>query len=1126
MRSCWRALAVLIVMSLGDMHAQGIQEKLKYPILQVVKLTKPPTIDGRIEKDEWQEAAAITGFVSWGTRSVVPQFQDVVWYLGYDDRNIYMAMHSPHPEGTLPFARIKERDNGNVTFEDHVEIQISPHMDRDVIMQSGFYKLQVNARGALCDHHFYHEPGQDGIEWSSHAEVKCGIEKTYWDLELAMPIKSMRKVESLDNDSRVIQLVRADACNGVYYICWAVGDWLDWDKFAEVRFVPEGVVCRFLKAGALIDGNVDTQLEFVSRAPQQVTVTVQMDSPNETLYTKTESVNAEPGKVASVRFRQEGLKIADAGNTFRIRAVGKRDGKDVVLYAVDIPVAKLTEEFRKKYIEPWLAGRRPSGAYEFAFGYRPYYNSMDAGVDLDFMGVPEKFQRAPSFRLTVSDKSAGPDGKPIKQITVPIEKLRGYAQFPVPELPEGEYAVKMELLDKDGSVLDTKTGEFERIRFPWEHNKLGLSDVIVPPYTPLEVKGKEISPWGRTYTVGKTGFPEQIVVTGVPVLRAPIRLESRQAGTKHISKGEGARFVRTAKDRVDIEARGSIGAISTKIKAFLEYDGWYQVALTLEPKKEVEVESLDLLLDLWEGANTMAMNLSVTKGAIPNGMGVVWDNTQMPPGNDFVPVIYFGAPDRGIWWYQEWDRGWVRDPAKPSIQFERDQKGLLTFRIRLFNTSHILKEGRTIEFALLAQPAKPLPEGWRKVAWSLPGKDYYTHWGVGFRHWGYSEDGFDLHTEEDFDAHGEFLLYPDDSHITWADWGGCFAFPLRRNPPGTVPCALYGSHCLMGLSMPEFRVFGGEWRGSMALPTLPDGAIKDTYNYMRTSKRIDPEQTHCTWCNFTPSMIDCYVWYHRKLFEKGPAQGHDWDNNRINGVPHYNEQGLVDGWKFNLFGARQLHKRLNVMTWELGKRPFFVREHQFFPWAHAAWFTEGPFYIYQKGSDYIDTFPADQFRSQTCVYGGLIPNIRAGGDGLTPASFRSLLGLCLLHDIGVGSGPGDDRPRLLDILDKQVNFFDEKACRFLSYWDHGHIFRANSENVQVSAYQNGKRTLFVLLNSDGRQGGVAVNLAVRAEALGLQPKRLYDPWDEGKIEEIPRKDETTWGPIRLPRHDFRILVLE
>jgi hypothetical protein len=38
----------------------------------------------------------------------VPQIQQVQWYLGYDDKFIYLAMRSPHPEGIYPVARVKE----------------------------------------------------------------------------------------------------------------------------------------------------------------------------------------------------------------------------------------------------------------------------------------------------------------------------------------------------------------------------------------------------------------------------------------------------------------------------------------------------------------------------------------------------------------------------------------------------------------------------------------------------------------------------------------------------------------------------------------------------------------------------------------------------------------------------------------------------------------------------------------------------------------------------------------------------------------------------------------------------------------------------------------------------------
>ena len=82
-----------------------------HPALRVPRLRTPPELDGRLGPDEWAGAAGFTGLTSHGLGgALAPQIQQPTFYLGYDDKFLYLAMNSPNPRGKYPVAWCGEQD--------------------------------------------------------------------------------------------------------------------------------------------------------------------------------------------------------------------------------------------------------------------------------------------------------------------------------------------------------------------------------------------------------------------------------------------------------------------------------------------------------------------------------------------------------------------------------------------------------------------------------------------------------------------------------------------------------------------------------------------------------------------------------------------------------------------------------------------------------------------------------------------------------------------------------------------------------------------------------------------------------------------------------------------------------
>ncbi len=218
---------------------------------------------GKLLRKKWRGAAAITALVSncaagGSTPTIAPPVQQVTFYLGYDDQYLYLAMHSPHPLGTYPKARCKENKyEWGVLSEDHIEFQINKNTRAQAGTPGfGFYKVMVNARGALVrPMALQRHLGSENL-WSTGGKTKCTVTPTYWDLEMSVNLKNM-KIDTLDGRSLVLWLVRADWCNGTYFLSWGPGYYMGWDTMPAVTFDPDAPAVQLASIGNIMDGNPD-----------------------------------------------------------------------------------------------------------------------------------------------------------------------------------------------------------------------------------------------------------------------------------------------------------------------------------------------------------------------------------------------------------------------------------------------------------------------------------------------------------------------------------------------------------------------------------------------------------------------------------------------------------------------------------------------------------------------------------------------------------------------------------------------------------------------------------------------------------------------------------------------------
>ncbi|MBI4027863.1 MAG: hypothetical protein HY360_22955 [Verrucomicrobia bacterium] len=1131
---------------------------------------RPPTIDGMLNKDEYQRFAAITGMVAWGgpsgfLKTIVPKIQQVVWYLGYDDKYFYIAMHSPNPPGIWPLARGKKNDGGGtILYDDHVEIQIAKDRARATFGGVGFYKIIANAKGFRDDDWYYNgTPGTEGA-WSIGGEVKCSVTAERWDMEIAIDIRAFNE-KKLNGKTWVLQLLRADAPGGVYFAGWVGDTWLAWPNFGEVTFDAKTPVFRFLETGELAKGEMNFGFEVVGREERVVPVQVKVritDSTGKSVYDESQSASVSNDQVKSLAF-EKNVPLTDKGNRIEILATYPREDTEgntvqAVAYHFQAPIIKLTDEFWQTHIAPWLK-QRPQGDLDWQFAYWPSYGVAKTALDVDFFGVKKELETAVAFIVSVAKKGGD---KPLVTQRAELKDRVGNMILKGLDLTDGAHTAKVEVIGADGrTVVGLRTMDFVRKKYAWDGNQLGVSNQVIPPYTPIQADAaqKELKVWGRTYTLGDDGLLRKINAGGGPgpeeILRAPMTWSATVEGVSAHVSGAGLAVHRNEPGRVEFVSEGRLGGLSCHLASCLEYDGWYHVMVTLDPSgKDVSLDALTLNIPLWKGADTIYVQRAGDGrrgnlfGNIPADNGRVWDSSKLLPyltqdynWQSFVPVVYLGNGDKGLWWFADENRDWSMSDRKAAVEIFRVTDGI-DLKVNFIAAPVKVAKPRRLEFAFLVDPVKRMPDE-RKWAW---GRLAYSHNTYGYRFYGGSVDGYE-NTDEDLEALNRVFTDPnwkpdpkktsakDPSNLTHINHFRNTHFDAVANQKQKL--VLYGSTWMTGLGMEEFDTFGGEWLGRTNWKPSPQTEFTGCWNLQQSKEWKTERDTSSVGMNFIRSQEDCFIWHHQRLLSKTPVNGTWWDNASIGLLEDYDPQTGEFYQRFNIFARRSLTKRLNQIGHEIGREPWWINNmHVDWSWCQIAWHVENDYYTQNADAVMQEQLPVEHFRALCRLKRGIIHRLYSiGPEGTTEQVRRlgrSLVGMCLLHDIGSYCA-GADRyfaKATLDLLDDKVGFFD--GAEYIGYWRSGELVRHRTPGVYISVYRGKNRAMLVALNERREDVDVAFDLGPNL-LNGRPVARICDAetgfefkpqWDA--IQKRSVLGELKPGYFGLPDRGVRYIVVE
>ena len=373
------------------------------------------------------------------------------------------------------------------------------------------------------------------------------------------------------------------------------------------------------------------------------------------------------------------------------------------------------------------------------------YNGILGRVDVQLYPLSVDYAKVDNALITVIARDAA---EPIGQEEFKFEgrpETRGRVETPPMEFTT--YEVRAIARDAAGKTVCEVTSTFERKPPPWWQNKIGVTDKVMPGWSPVEVKDKTLSVVRRDIRFSDSGLPESLISAGEEILAGPIALTATTGGKAQPLQPVAGSFKAKTRGEVRADFTGeSTGAgITASIKGYIEFDGmmWFSVGVTPSgvvgdgsgPGKTTAkavtptIDSLTLtipytedasrLLHWWSGAHGFRNPRVVNIGATPEGEGEVFsslDNKRVTlHGNmrgSFMPYVMLTGDRRGMAWFAENDQGWTQSMETPGVAIRRDGK-TVSLVLSIISESVTIDKPRTFEFGLHPIPVKELQQGFR-----------------------------------------------------------------------------------------------------------------------------------------------------------------------------------------------------------------------------------------------------------------------------------------------------------------------------------------------------------------------------------------------------------------------------
>jgi hypothetical protein len=1115
----FRVLLWVAPLALAWPPAPAAGEPLPLPRMVVAKTLRPPTIDGKLAPGEWDRAAACTGFVK-AFDNTLGSVQSVAW-ITYDDRYFYVAMKNDRGPGyTLLSKRGRRPDDGRIVFDHANEIWFSPPST-----PAETYQTLFNAYPAVYDVKMIPSVGSKAVSWNGHWEIAASETRESWTIEARAPITSFGKPGIRDGD--VWQaLFTTDVIGGAGFTAWAAGTaFEDIHRHGFLEFREQSPVFQLLDIDSVHTGQVafkaaagaaarqGAEIEVTARfgagvgtaaGDRVLRETVRLAAGEHRAFTLNGSLAGLtlPKKKVLVRQNPEEFKEAPGGYC-RIEA--KAGGR--VLYSQTFPFT-IDGLVRTP---PAVLKERP---YEAPFGveafYAPLHRKLVVKVDrlylarrAEAVGGRARLLDAKTGKL-LAERPLAPFAYDVSEfamdlsgVQVPVEteeawrqakavadenvkrKARGEREQPLPFQPARE-RLEVSLADAAGHVLATHGIDvpLQGYQFEWLPNNVGISEKVIPPWTPVRVGGKQVSMWNKTYTMNGLGLAEQVVNAGRPQLAGPMQLVATVDG-KETVLGAPLEVIRTSEAGVDLAGRTKLPGLGISVESRVEFDGCVLNTLKLRPEARNPSPPTPLRAPTegWSGARggleRLSLLVRLPKAETPcfvttaGGWSAVhgwtperWDSRETALGSmkfNFVPYVLLTDSERGFCLFVDSVRGWLLDPGEPTVELITQGRERL-LRLNLVTRAGAVEQPTSMTFGWMVTPQKPQPRGWRAtfITYSKPfAQANVVFYGMDQTNWA----------------------------VLWPYYASPYPWDYEKSKPAFESARAHGVALCAGNiahAIARYRDAKDRWFNDLAADW---GEIPGNLDNGNVALSRGPN--------------DFRLWHWDQWIRRSGLNGLYFDENYLGedwnwlsgGAFLLPDEQIHPG--YNYLGLREMDKRIRYLFHEHGLDGYHLWLHTTSGQPVYAWMPD----VAMEGenvepvsleNDYLEALPAGRLRAIGMGANlGAAPIImcqadRHWKDECSPLHVHQFVGWVLAHDC----------------LPESVSFWPPLAAemqmwqddyRFLPYWKSGLGIGTKTADVLVSAHVRPGHAVLWIVNTarQPREAAVEVDFG----KIGLDPGR-------------------------------------
>lgn len=273
--------------------------------------------------------------------------------------------------------------------------------------------------------------------------------------------------------------------------------------------------------------------------------------------------------------------------------------------------------------------------------------------------------------------------------------------------PPGDYTITGTRIMPDSTTALLFVEEWRKPTNPpvWDQHPFVMDEATPKPWTPLQVKGQEILCTQRVYDFGKSLFVAQLTALGKKYLAAPMAVTINGDSTiKNLKEDD----IVNHGDKAHITREGIIGKVRLKTEMTMEFDGLLNVKLTYEPTTTAtDIETMTL---------EMPFNAQYSKYC---NAGKSWGSADSAPTRFFTDkpwvsdifqdfAFWLGDEDTGFNFLAQNMRGWHCEDTARSVMISLDAAGNRKAVFQLIDRPLTLRQPRTIEFAFMLTPSRPL----------------------------------------------------------------------------------------------------------------------------------------------------------------------------------------------------------------------------------------------------------------------------------------------------------------------------------------------------------------------------------------------------------------------------------